>query len=185
MAPARTGDEELSIEEVERLGARRLAEIVVKHCYRDDGMLQTVRIALAASASGDALVKTPAAEIDAVRREARPECRGLARASVSGSLPPAGRDRASAETGFLAEDGAGGLGVAMMIPPRSFIRSERNSRGHNHLAVAGAFGEREGEKGVGHTLRRRQAAGVFAREGAGAQPGPHDARINQVGAHPR
>ena len=37
MAPARTGDEELSVEEVERLGARRLAEIVVKHCYRDEG----------------------------------------------------------------------------------------------------------------------------------------------------
>jgi hypothetical protein len=30
MAPARTGDEELTVEEVERFGARRLAEIVVK-----------------------------------------------------------------------------------------------------------------------------------------------------------
>jgi hypothetical protein len=58
MAPARIGDEELTAEEVERLGARRLAEIVVKHCYQDDGLLQTVRIALAASAPGDALVET-------------------------------------------------------------------------------------------------------------------------------
>jgi len=71
MAPARTGDEELSVEEVERLGARRLAEIVVKHCYRDEGLLQTVRIALAASAPGDALVKTLAAEIDAIRGDRR------------------------------------------------------------------------------------------------------------------
>jgi hypothetical protein len=71
MAPARTGDEELTVEEVERLGARRLAEIVVKHCYRDEGLLQTVRIALAASAPGDALVDTLAAEIDAVRADRR------------------------------------------------------------------------------------------------------------------
>src|ERR1700724_1145278 len=70
MAPARTGDEELSVEEVERLGVRRLAEIVVKHCYRDEGLRQTVRIALAASA-GDALVKTLAAEIDAIRGDRR------------------------------------------------------------------------------------------------------------------
>src|SRR3984893_6272839 len=71
MAPGRTGDEELSVEEVERLGVRRLAEIVVKHCYRDEGLLQTVRIALAASAPGDALIKTLAAEIDAIRRDRR------------------------------------------------------------------------------------------------------------------
>ena len=71
MAPARTGDEELTVEEVERLGVRRLAEIVVKHCYRDEGLLQTVRIALAASAPGDALVKTLAAEIDAIRGDRR------------------------------------------------------------------------------------------------------------------
>src|SRR5438128_10204380 len=44
MAPGRTGDEGLTVEEVERLGVRRLAEIVVKHCYRDEGLLQTVRI---------------------------------------------------------------------------------------------------------------------------------------------
>lgn len=30
MAPARTGEEELTVEEVERRGARQLAEIVVK-----------------------------------------------------------------------------------------------------------------------------------------------------------
>ncbi|HWZ69556.1 MAG TPA: hypothetical protein VNW89_17150, partial [Stellaceae bacterium] len=71
MAPARTGDEGLTVEEVERLGVRRLAEIVVKHCYRDEGLLQTVRIALAASAPGDALVKTLAAEIDAIRGDRR------------------------------------------------------------------------------------------------------------------
>jgi hypothetical protein len=67
MTPARTGDEELMIEQVERLGARRLAEIVVNHCHRDEGMHQTVRIALAASAPGDTFVKTLATEIDAVR----------------------------------------------------------------------------------------------------------------------
>src|SRR6266550_4113205 len=71
MAPGRTGDEGLTVEEVERLGVRRLAEIVVKHCYRDEGLLQTVRIALAASAPGDALVKTLAAEIDAIRGDRR------------------------------------------------------------------------------------------------------------------
>src|SRR5439155_20027980 len=71
MAPARTGDAELTVEEVERLGARRLAEIVAKHCYRDEGLLQTVRIALAASAPGDALVETLAAEIDAIRADRR------------------------------------------------------------------------------------------------------------------
>ena len=71
MAPARIGDEELRVEEVERLGARRLAEIVVRHCYRDEGLLQTVRIALAASAPGDVLAKTLAAEIDAVRMDRR------------------------------------------------------------------------------------------------------------------
>jgi hypothetical protein len=71
MAPVLTGDEELTVDEVERLGARRLAEIVVKHCYRDEGLLQTVRIVLAASAPGDALAKTLAAEIDAVRRDRR------------------------------------------------------------------------------------------------------------------
>jgi len=71
MAPVLTGDEELTIEQVERLGARRLAEIVVKHCWRDEGLRQTVRIALAASAPDDALVKTLAAEIDAVRADRR------------------------------------------------------------------------------------------------------------------
>jgi hypothetical protein len=67
MTPERTGDEELMVEQVERLGARRLAEIVVDHCHRDEGLHQTVRIALAASAPGDPLVKTLATEIDAIR----------------------------------------------------------------------------------------------------------------------
>jgi len=71
MAPVLIGDEELTVEEVEHLGARRLAEIVVKHCWRDEGLRQTVRIALAASAPDDALVKTLAAEIDAVRVDRR------------------------------------------------------------------------------------------------------------------
>src|SRR5260370_3245683 len=67
MTPARTGDEELMVEQVERLGARRLAEIVVNNCDRDEALRQTVRIALAASAPSDKLVKTLATEIDAVR----------------------------------------------------------------------------------------------------------------------
>src|ERR1700730_7696337 len=67
MTPARTGDEELMVEQVERLGARRLAEIVINHCDRDEGLRQTVRIALATSAPSDTLVKTLATEIDAVR----------------------------------------------------------------------------------------------------------------------
>jgi hypothetical protein len=71
MAPVRTGDEQFTVEEIERLGARRLAEIVVKHCYRDEGLLQTVRIALAASAPGDVLAKTLAAGIDAIRVDRR------------------------------------------------------------------------------------------------------------------
>ncbi len=41
----------------------------------------------------------------------------------------------------------------------------------------------EGEEGVGDAFRRRQTR-VFAGNGAGAQPGAHDAGIEQVGAHP-
>jgi len=66
MTPAWVGDEEPTIEQVEGLGARRLAEIVVNHCQRDEGLYQTVRIALAASAPGGPLVKTLATQIDAV-----------------------------------------------------------------------------------------------------------------------
>jgi tetratricopeptide (TPR) repeat protein len=55
------------VEQVERLGARRLAEIVVNHCHRDERLHQTVRIALAASTPGGPLMKTLATEIDAVR----------------------------------------------------------------------------------------------------------------------
>src|SRR5437667_5744313 len=51
-------------------------------------------------------------------------------------------------------------------------------------AVGGAFGQGEGEKGLGHALRRRQAARVFAREGAGAQAGADDTGIEQICAHP-
>jgi hypothetical protein len=67
MTLGRTGDEELMVEQVERLGARRLAEIVVNHCHRDERLHQTVRIALAASTPDGPLVKTLATEIDAVR----------------------------------------------------------------------------------------------------------------------
>jgi hypothetical protein len=67
MTSRRTGDEELMVEQVERLGARRLAEIVVNHCDRDEKLHQIVRIALAASTPGGPLVKTLATEIDAVR----------------------------------------------------------------------------------------------------------------------
>src|SRR5437870_7909131 len=68
---ARTGDDELTVEEVERLGARQLAEIVVNHCYRDQGLLQTMRIALAASVPGDAVFKTLMGKIDAIRADRR------------------------------------------------------------------------------------------------------------------
>src|SRR5271156_5284550 len=67
MIRAPTKDEDLIVERVERLGARRLAEIVVNHCHRNEGLRQTVRIALAASTPGGPLVKTLATEIDAVR----------------------------------------------------------------------------------------------------------------------
>ena len=49
MKPGLTKDEELLVEQVERLGPRRLAEIVVNHCHRDERLYQTVRIVLAAS----------------------------------------------------------------------------------------------------------------------------------------
>jgi hypothetical protein len=67
MRSRRTGDEELMVEQVESLGARRLAEIVVNHCHRDERLHQTVRIALAASTPGGTLAKTLATEIDAIR----------------------------------------------------------------------------------------------------------------------
>jgi hypothetical protein len=67
MTLGRTGDEEFMVDQVERLGARRLAEIVVNHCHRDERLHQTVRIALAASTPDGPLVKTLATEIDAVR----------------------------------------------------------------------------------------------------------------------
>ena len=55
MTPGGTSDEKLMVEQVERLGARRLAEIVVNHCHRDERLHQTVRIALAASTLGACL----------------------------------------------------------------------------------------------------------------------------------
>jgi len=71
MTPAPTEDEELMVERVERLGARRLAEIVVNHCHRDEGLYQAVRIALAASVPGGQLAKMLATEIDAIRADRR------------------------------------------------------------------------------------------------------------------
>jgi hypothetical protein len=67
MTQGRTGDEDRMVEQVERLGARRLAEMVVNHCHKDERLRQTVRIALAASTPGGLLVKTLASEIDTVR----------------------------------------------------------------------------------------------------------------------
>ena len=55
MTPGGTSDEKLMVEQIERLGARRLAEIVVNHCHRDERLHQTVRIALAASTLGGPL----------------------------------------------------------------------------------------------------------------------------------
>jgi hypothetical protein len=42
----------------------------------------------------------------------------------------------------------------------------------------GALGQRQGEKAIGHALRRRQARWVFAGEGAGAQPSTHNTGID-------
>src|SRR5260370_40689057 len=67
MTPARTGHEEMMVEQVARLRARGVAELVVNNCDRDEALRQTVWIALAASAPSDKLVKTLATEIDAVR----------------------------------------------------------------------------------------------------------------------
>ncbi len=67
MKPRQTKDEELPVEQVERLGARRLAEIVVDHCHRDERLYQTVRIALAASTPGGPLVETLATRLSEFR----------------------------------------------------------------------------------------------------------------------
>jgi hypothetical protein len=44
-------------------------------------------------------------------------------------------------------------------------------------AVSGAFGEGEGEEGVGDAVQRRQAARVFAGKGASARPIPGSSRL--------
>lgn|SRR5690242_7656316 len=58
-----TPDEpEITIDQVEALGAKRLAAIVVDHAYRDAGLLQAVRMALAGAGPDDRLVDALAAE---------------------------------------------------------------------------------------------------------------------------
>src|SRR6516165_605357 len=87
--------------------------------------------------------------------------------------------------GERARAAVAALRCGEVILTRSFIRLQRNGRCHNHLAVTSAFGQREGEKGVGHTLGQWQATGILTGERAGAQPGAHYAGIDQVRAHPR
>jgi hypothetical protein len=65
------GDEEIPVDDVAALGARRLAQIIVDHAYHSAGLLQTVRMALAATHSNDELARTLAAEIDTVRSDDR------------------------------------------------------------------------------------------------------------------
>jgi hypothetical protein len=60
-------DEEIPVDDVAALGARRLAQIIVDHAYHDAGLLQAVRMALAATGSNDDLGRALASEIDAVR----------------------------------------------------------------------------------------------------------------------
>ena len=48
---------------------------------------------------------------------------------------------------------------------------KRNGGSRDHVAVAGAFGEREGEKGVGHILRWRQAGSGLRRGKRGRAAG--------------
>jgi hypothetical protein len=59
-------DEEIPVDDVAALGARRLAEIVVEHAYHDAGLLQAVHMALAATGTNDELARTIALEIDGV-----------------------------------------------------------------------------------------------------------------------
>ena len=72
-----------------------------------------------------------------------------------------------------------------ILPLSHSFGGDDDGGGHHHLAVAGAFRQSEGEKGVGDALGRWQAAGVFAGEGSSAQPGAHDAWVDQVRANAR
>ncbi|MCW2242551.1 DUF6880 family protein [Azospirillum canadense] len=62
---------EVSVEDVEALGARRLAEILVEHSWQDAGLRQTLRLAVASRATGDRLVQSLALEIDRIRSDDR------------------------------------------------------------------------------------------------------------------
>jgi hypothetical protein len=53
----------------------------------------------------------------------------------------------------------------------------------DNLTVAGALRHGKGEKVVGDALRWRQICPILAGEGAGAQPGAHDAGVDQVRTH--
>jgi hypothetical protein len=64
-------DQSFSIEDAERLGARRLAQLVVVEAHRDAGMLQALRLALASRQADDLLVQILADELEAVRSDRR------------------------------------------------------------------------------------------------------------------
>jgi hypothetical protein len=64
-------DQSFSIEDAERLGTRRLAELVVVEAYRDVGMLQALRLALASHQTDGFLVQILADEIEAIRTDRR------------------------------------------------------------------------------------------------------------------
>jgi hypothetical protein len=64
-------DQSFSIEDAERLGTRRLAELVVVEAYRDAGMLQALSVALASHQTDDFLVQILADEIEAIRTNHR------------------------------------------------------------------------------------------------------------------
>lgn len=68
---AESGEPEISVEAVEALGARRLAEMLVEHADWDKGLRQTLRLALAAQGSGGRLVRTLSKEIQRIEGDRR------------------------------------------------------------------------------------------------------------------
>ena len=62
---------EITVEAVEALGARRLAEILVEHADRDTGLHQALRLALASQSSGDQLAQTLCKEIQRIASDRR------------------------------------------------------------------------------------------------------------------
>jgi len=61
----------VSVDDVEQLSARRLAELVVNQGYRGAGMLQALRVALASTQSDDFLAQILVDEIQAARSNHR------------------------------------------------------------------------------------------------------------------